>query len=170
MLSPKDIGWLAGLIEGEGCINLGRSNRPRPDGSRCLTPRLHLAMTDRDVIERVSQLLRMAVGRTYSREVGTPIKIDRRHRKATHQDLYSTSVYGNRAVQWLMTVYVLLGSRRRAKAREIIAHWRQAPYTALVRRPACHPDRRHHSSGLCHVCYKTKWQVRRQVRRLKGVA
>lgn len=25
--------------------------------------------------------------------------------------------------------------------------------------PSCHPERKHHSKGLCESCYKTRWQL-----------
>ena len=157
MVTTKEIAWLAGIIEGEGCISLHPARGPR-------FPTLHVTMADRDVIERVTTLLRLATGRTYSREVGEPIKIDRRRRKPTHRDLYTTRIYGNRVVQWLMTIYPLLGVRRRTKAAEVIRTWYRAPYSALRRRPHCHPFRVHKSSDLCAVCYERQLRARRKAR------
>ena len=42
-MSPTELGWLAGIIEGEGCFPKGS----KPCG------RLRVAMTDRDIIERL---------------------------------------------------------------------------------------------------------------------
>ena len=139
MVTTKEIAWLAGIIEGEGCISLHPARGPR-------FPTLHVTMADRDVIEPVTTLLRLATGRTYSREVGEPIKIDRRRRKPTHRDLYTTRIYGNRVVQWLMTIYPLLGVRRRTKAAEVIRTWYRAPYMPHTARCVVGPIAIHFAS------------------------
>ena len=48
MTTAENVAWAAGLFEGEGCIRWVQ-NRP---GSRRLYVRLHVNMTDRDVLER----------------------------------------------------------------------------------------------------------------------
>jgi hypothetical protein len=45
-MSPAELGWLAGIIEGEGCFP--RSDKP--------CGRLRVAMTDRDIIERLHEV------------------------------------------------------------------------------------------------------------------
>lgn len=48
----KDLYWLAGLLEGEGCFTYSGS-----------TPMVQLQMTDKDVVERASLLLKGSLGR-----------------------------------------------------------------------------------------------------------
>lgn len=99
-----DLHWLAGLLEGEGCFALHHK-----------TPRISLDMCDRDIVERAKALL--------GGQGGVKCRA-RRHRNPRHSDIYATVVTGRRAVGWMMTLYPLLGSRRRARIRDVIARWR----------------------------------------------
>lgn len=146
-LTGADVGWLAGIIEGEGCILIDRKY-----------PAIKIGMTDRDVMERVALLLHSAAGRT-RKDIGPLMKVQRRPNRL---EIYTTVVYGTRAIQWLMTLYGLFGQRRRARARQAIELWRLAKYNALIKRPRCHPNRRYLCLGLCYPCYKRKWRKLRQ--------
>jgi intein/homing endonuclease len=103
MITSLEIAWLAGLIEGEGCILLARSNNR--------TPALEIGMTDEDVIERVAKLFK------------------RIHYVQTNSDkskkiAYKTTIYGKDAIQWMFTLYPLLGKRRQAKIKEVVKVWK----------------------------------------------
>ncbi len=50
MMSLKDLAWLGGLLEGEGCFMI-------PKGS----PRIALAMSDKDVVQRAARLMGLNV-------------------------------------------------------------------------------------------------------------
>jgi hypothetical protein len=55
-MTENEIAWLAGILEGEGCFdynNLGQSKRT---GS--WYPRIRIEMTDKDVVEKVANLLK----------------------------------------------------------------------------------------------------------------
>jgi hypothetical protein len=100
-LTPNDIAWLAGLIEGEGNISIN---------GRALT--IRIKMTDRDVIYWAADLL------------GGPIyggKQTRPDRKPT----WNTQVKGAPAAGWAMTLYPWLGQRRRQQVREGLAEWKR---------------------------------------------
>ena len=99
-MKSLDIAWAAGLIEGEGC--------PHYNGS----PRLSLAMTDEDVVRRFAGLFGGNVARR-----------DRVNPKAT-KPVFVWSACGKRAIGAMLTLYSLLGSRRRAKIRAIILEWK----------------------------------------------
>jgi len=103
MISTKDIAWLAGLLEGEGCFRYRT------------TPTIQFAMTDKDVVGRAAGLLGAASVRF------------RKPQAAHHKPQYEVSIHGQLAAEWMMTLYVLLGARRRGKIREILAAWRVAP-------------------------------------------
>lgn len=96
-LSPLELGWLAGLLEGEGSIEL------RTGGFR-----IKLTMTDEDVVRRCLQL----TGEGY---VSGPY---RHSKKGTehHKPFWCWSV-GDRAgvCRIALAVYPLLGDRRREK-------------------------------------------------------
>lgn len=54
MIPTKDIYWLAGLLEGEGCFHLDRI-RGTP------VPTIRVKMTDRDVVQKVAAVLRIGL-------------------------------------------------------------------------------------------------------------
>lgn len=103
MRSTKEIAWAAGLVEGEGCLSWnGRS------------PSLHVSSTDRDVLERFALLTRV--------RVRGPIA-----KANAKKPQFQASVGGPMAAAWMMTLYPMLGARRKAKAREVIAAWKSRP-------------------------------------------
>lgn len=99
-VSVNDIHWLAGIVEGEGCVSLAGPKGPRR------YPQLSIEMTDIDIITRVATLL--------------GARVSKRTRKLPCKDLYRTSSCGRRGARWLMILYSLLGSRRRARIREVL--------------------------------------------------
>jgi hypothetical protein len=105
MVSSKDIAWVAGILEGEGSFQLTNEGR---------SPRIALSMTDKDIIER----FRSIVDNTLT------ITIASDKRKETYKDNYRLTVNGSLAVEWMMTVYCLMGIRRRAKIKEILDIWK----------------------------------------------
>ncbi len=105
MISTKDIAWLAGLLEGEGCFRI-RDGRT--------TPLILLGMTDSDVVDRAAALLGSHDLHVYESPVG-------------HKTQFRLRVGGRKAAAWMMTIYPLMGERRQAKIRETLATWRSAP-------------------------------------------
>jgi hypothetical protein len=55
MKRELDIAWAAGVFEGEGCIST--ASRQLVRGKTRSYPRITVAMTDRDVVERVQKIL-----------------------------------------------------------------------------------------------------------------
>ena len=94
-----DIGWMAGLIEGEGCISWNE------------TPQIQICMTDRDIIERVVKIFGSNLCGPYDKG---PV----------NKTAWSTSIAGAKAAGWLMTVFTLLGDRRKVKTKEVLAKWK----------------------------------------------
>jgi hypothetical protein len=99
MISSQDICWLAGLMEGEGTFIMtsGRS------------PTMTIQMNDKDVITRVAELTRGPVYGPYWYK--------------RNNGVFRTSIHGQHAIGWMMTLYSQLGERRRAKIREVLATW-----------------------------------------------
>ena len=112
-ITSRDVAWLAGLLEGEGCF-FSRKNRP--------TPVIQLCMTDPDVVIRAAALLRC------NRVIRC--KNDTRGGKA----LYRTVLFGRDAVGWCMTLYPLMGVRRQQKIKEMIEKWKASQRSAYLRR------------------------------------
>ena len=103
MITTNEIYWLAGLIEGEGCFSWQKKGGLF----------IYLGMTDLDVLEYASLL--------FDRKVYTI----RRH--PPRKPLGVVRIAGSRAAGWMMTLYPLLGARRRARIRELLTQWRQVP-------------------------------------------
>lgn len=95
----KDVYWLAGLLEGEGCFSTSR-----------FCPIIALSMTDEDVVSRATKLL----GASYGRHIC----------KKPRKDCFQVHLYGDKAIAWMMTLYPLMGKRRQERIREIISGWK----------------------------------------------
>ena len=134
MIDTKDIAWMAGIIEGEGCIHYSSGS----------SPTISVVMSDKDVIDKVSFLFGI---KTYG-----PFSQKREGKKYKPQ--WKAIVFGARAVGWMMTIYSLMGERRRAKIGEVLSEWKQRKSRRPRRFPPdCHPDRKNHARGLCRSCY-----------------
>lgn len=97
----KDLYWLAGLLEGEGCFRL-----------RKVSPVIQLHMTDKDIVDRVRNLMSPAS------TVGIFV------RYGAYKTVYSLNLYGATAASWMMTLYPLMGNRRQTIIREILTTWK----------------------------------------------
>lgn len=110
-ITLKHIYWLAGLLEGEGCFQAYETRNVR----RQRTVTLSVRMTDQDVIEQVACLLRLHNEHIHIHTA--------RPQKAHYKYQYICAVGGTRAIQWMMTLYPLLGQRRQEQIRRCIAVW-----------------------------------------------
>jgi len=95
-ISVRDIAWLAGLLEGEGCFYLAK------------TPSITISMTDKDVIEKVASL--------FNREIYL-----RNH--LAKKKSYEVGIYGSDAVAWMFTIYSFMKERRKERIRNIVKKW-----------------------------------------------
>src|SRR5262245_18882005 len=100
-LTPTELAWLAGLVEGEGCFSKTSQNGK---------PSLYIGMTDSDVIERAARIL--------------CTHIYTKRRRPPYQTLYVIRVTGTYAVGWMFTLYPYLGLRRRERIRELLSMWK----------------------------------------------
>ena len=133
-----DIAWLAGLLEGEGCFLVIRGKYPA----------IAVGMTDEDIIRRVAVMLKTEVSHS--------------------GNMYTTQISGFCAIPWMMTLYTLLGKRRREKIAKMIQLWKNTTQHRAPRgmrfMATCHPDKVVHALSLCHTCYegyrlqKSKWK------------
>lgn len=111
MIETKDLFWLAGLLEGEGCFTVSDKY-----------PRIVLTMCDLDVMERANRLLR-----PFSDSLKNKPKRVQRQAETFRHPIYVISLSGARAAGWMMTLYDLMGHRRQARIREALQTWRSAP-------------------------------------------
>lgn len=102
-MTVKEIAWLAGLLEGEGCFSKRKN---------CVT--IQINMTDCDVVRKSANL----VG---ARSVGR-----REDKRANCKPCFYWTIAGPRAAGWMMTVYPLMGKRRQARIRELLGVFKKA--------------------------------------------
>lgn len=109
----KDLYWLAGIWEGEGCFTFHTkvSNYVR----------IVLDTTDRDVAIRVSNIMHHEYQLVAQNTINAK------------KQVYRVSINGNRAIGWMMTLYCLMGIRRKAKIKELVTTW----YNSPVHRTQC---------------------------------
>src|SRR5689334_14280658 len=95
-------GWLAGLLEGEGCFSLNR-----PHGYPY--PTVSVTMTDKDVIERVANKW----GR----------KVHKRKLRPPYKQTWSTGLTGNSALTTVVEGFPHMGEGRMARIAEVLDTW-----------------------------------------------
>jgi len=98
-MTTVDIAWLAGILEGEGCFQ-------RKD-----SPSISLAMSDEDVVRKVASL--------FKRPVNTKKK-----EFSYHKTQFIVTIHGTAAIEWMFTIYSLMGWRRRRAIIEAIELWK----------------------------------------------
>ncbi len=123
-----EIHWLAGLLEGEGCFAFSG------------TPVVSLFMTDGDTVKRAADLLGCIAYGPMDRGVG-------------RKPGYRCQRYGSNAIAWMLTVYSLMGERRKKRICEIIKKWQDMKGKPRLM-ATCHPDRRSKARGQCVQCYQ----------------
>ena len=136
-----DIAWLAGLLEGEGYFALNRGKYPT----------ITLSMTDEDIVVKAASLMGAKINRS--------------------GNLWIAHINGAYAIQWMMTLYSLLGKRRRERVFEVIRYWKEHAYShvsnGMRARATCHPDRLLAAHGMCNICYQ-KWYKKQQLLKKAG--
>lgn len=108
-LSDRDLHWLVGILEGEGCFDLHRNRYPR----------IRVAMTDRDIVGRVASLF------------GSSIRLSLRR---FNQPTWHAEIQGERAAEIMEAILPHMGARRSQKIAQILAKWRMRG-TALMTMP-----------------------------------
>lgn len=108
-LSDRDLHWLVGILEGEGCFDLHRNRYPR----------IRVAMTDRDIVGRVASLF------------GSSIRLSLRR---FNQPTWHAEIQGERAAEIMEAILPHMGARRSQKIAQILARWRMRG-TALMTMP-----------------------------------
>jgi hypothetical protein len=128
----RSVAWAAGLFEGEGSIGTFKTKQGE-------TPRLILAMVDRDVVERFRDIVGMG-------------RLCVNRRRPPYQSLLAWDITSFEKVQALIAMWwPWLGERRRAKAKDVLTR-------ALARRrtacPAGHPYSHRNTRGvrMCRIC------------------
>lgn len=117
MISQRDLDWLAGLLEGEGCFMLVTSTSK----SHKRYPVIRLKMVDKDIVERAASIMNTIVQKPVDLPSG---KI-----------AYNCSVQGLVAIPLLKLLYPLMGMRRKEKIDFILSNTDEiSTYLSEVRR------------------------------------
>lgn len=118
LLSDKDLGWVAGFIEGEGTF-----------GWAGYSPMIQAMQLQREPVERLKSLCG-----------GNVCALKRPDRYSTPEGIYHRwHIYGDKAIGLLKAIYPLLSPRRKEQAKEV--------YTKWYRREQPKPERTHCKRG-----------------------
>ena len=123
MIDIKDVAWLAGWLEGEGCFSIYKKGNYSQF-------RIEFCSTDLDTMKKVCNILRTKET-IYLRTQTYTENLSKRKQE------YYVHVRGSLAIEWMMTIYSLMGQRRKDKIKEILTEWR---------------DYIQNGSGLCRKC------------------
>jgi hypothetical protein len=100
--------WVAGLLEGEGSFIAGSPSEPN-------RPRISVAMTDEDVIERLAAVLNVQYKALASRN-------------EHHKNVYRVIIRGAQAVELMKRLHPLLGERRKQQIDRVVDNFRDVPH------------------------------------------
>lgn len=100
MITSHQIHWLAGLAEGEASFFFGSNH----------TATFSLDSTDEDVVRKVASLLQAKSG-------------SNRTAKLSGKPVYRVYLTGSRAIGLMMTLYALMGRRRREQIVNTLMRW-----------------------------------------------
>lgn len=118
MISMSEVGWIAGFLEGEGYFTLiGRTRK---------TPRLEASQVDICPIDRLHGWFG---GTVYQDNRGGEYGRFRGNR----QPCWRWFVNGQKAAEVMMTIWALVGTKRREEIERVIEVWKKAEVTAPAR-------------------------------------
>ena len=104
-MNAKQLGWIAGFLEGEGYFGIG-------DGGRSGAT-VRVTQVQREPLERLQDLL------------GGSVKP--RLPKPPHSPAHVWTLCGKHAVGLMMTIYGMMSPRRKDKIKKVLDCWRVAP-------------------------------------------
>jgi hypothetical protein len=110
-ISMSEIGWIAGFLEGEGYFTLV--------GSKRKTPRIEATQVDITPIDRLydrfgGKMWQESRGGTFGRSRGN------------RQPLWKWYANPSESIQIMMTIWSLVGTKRREEIEMVIAAWKDA--------------------------------------------
>jgi hypothetical protein len=119
---------------------------------------ISLQMTDSDIVARVAAILGAKVNGPYEKE--------------GRKTVWSVKVHGQRAIEWMFTLFTLMGERRRQQIEKAVAMWKihrrprpnrflGTPHKKEKGVATCHPNKQVVGWGLCGACYMREWRAQR---------
>lgn len=118
-MQERDLCWLAGLLEGEGCFGVYK-NRPGKDGKRKVNATIQLNMNDEDVVRRAFEIVGAgSVGGPYGKDRGDNIKAQGYYKLGISgepaakvmRELLDSGLMGERRTKKIISVLAVHGSR-----------------------------------------------------------
>lgn len=128
-MADKDLYWLAGLLEGEGCFAVR---------SKGHNPIIQLIMTDLDVVIRAAEIM------------GSYKVVKNKQDSRGGKPLYRTILYGQRCLEIMKLVLPLMGNRRSEKIKECIDC-----FESKRNHVKKYKERKSYSRGACIVWLKS---------------
>ncbi len=125
MITPRQIEWMAGFLEGEGTFN---KTTPSSQSMGFGSIRVAVSSTDKDVVLKLANLLGFG-----SLHVFEPYKSVSGYANRLKQ--YRWECSGVNAAGLMMTLLPLMGERRTARIKELLAFWRSTKRSKLYARP-----------------------------------
>lgn len=108
MVTQLEIGWIAGILEGEGCFSI---NNRLP-----WAPRITVGLYDLDVINKIKNI-------THCNYLVT--SMDKPDHINTRTKLYYyITIPTDKAIQWMMTIYPLMSKRRQETIKTLLNNWK----------------------------------------------
>ena len=105
-----NIGWLVGMIEGEGCITLAAGARTNSKYGHKISPYLSITSTDKRLIDKAIEIIDF---------FHLPVHLDKReyHNGKKWKDRYTLQVFGQKRVkEWLILIKpYLVGKQEQAE-------------------------------------------------------
>jgi hypothetical protein len=106
----KDIYWLAGMLEGKGSFY----TYTKKNLKQSLTyPEFTFQSVDRDITRRVARITKSNISAV--KPYGSSKQLS-----------YKIRLCSTRAIQWMMTIYPIMGIRRKARIKNIISVWKSS--------------------------------------------
>lgn len=120
-IDHTDLAWLAGLLEGEGSFMMGRNT---VGGKVYFYPKIVVTMTDKDIIDRVSDLFGVT---TYKLPDASYMK----------KQQWRSQVSGYKAAVLMEALIPFMGFRRTEKIKEILELYGDIEPTEVRRAKSC---------------------------------
>jgi len=149
-LKILDLAWLAGLLEGEGSFML------KTKRSYNGTIAISLQMTDKDIVEKCAAILKTKVYGPYNSK-------QKKKNGEPKKETYLLTVFGTTAASWMMTLYPLMGERRKQKIEELLNHWKTQQSMITGKMALCHSNRIRFCKDMCKSCYMKNYHKEKKL-------